>query len=125
MKMLKNVLLVNSISSGATGLGLIVFPGMMASLFNVSQTMPFTFVGIFLVAFATLVYWVSRSYPIKIGSVKFIILMDSLWVAGSIGILLLQLFNLSFIGYLFIGLVAAWVGLMAALQYRGVNMSNI
>ncbi len=124
MKMLKNVLLVNAVSSGATGLGLITFPGLLADLFNVPQKMPFLSVGVFLIAFATWVYFVSRTSPISIASVRMVILLDALWVVGSIGILLFQMFSLSLLGYLCIGLVAAWVGLMAFLQYRGVTLSS-
>ncbi len=121
MKTLKNVLLINAVSSGATGLGLVAAPGFVANLFAVSLTAPFIAVGIFLFLFASMVYWVSRKNPINESAVRLIIILDSLWVAGSISIILFQLFDLSNLGYLVIGVVAAWVGLMAWLQYNGVK----
>ena len=121
MKTLKNVLIINALSSGATGLGLIVAPRFVANLFEVSLTLPFVAVGVFLSLFASMVYWVSRKDPLNESAVRLIIILDSMWVAGSIIIILFQLFELSNLGYLVIGAVAAWVGLMAWLQYNGVK----
>ena len=56
MKTLKNVLLVNALSSGATGLGLIAFAAPIAILFGISEPTPVMEVGIFLVVFAILVF---------------------------------------------------------------------
>jgi len=121
MKTLKNVLFINALSSGATGLALVVAPGFVGNLFEVSQTLPFVAVGVFLSLFGSMVYWVSRRNPINEGAVRLIIILDSTWVAGSICIVLFQLFDLSNLGYMVIGAVAAWVGLMAWLQYNGAK----
>jgi hypothetical protein len=42
MTTLKNVLIINALSSGATGLILAIFPSYIAGLFGTAQTMPFT-----------------------------------------------------------------------------------
>jgi hypothetical protein len=115
---LKNVLLVNGVSSGVTGLQLIIFGNMAAGLFGVSQPQAFWGVGIFLVAFAILVIAEGLQQQARENRVRFIIVLDSLWVIASLVILVLQLFNLSAIGYVAITAVAAWVGLMAYLQMR-------
>jgi hypothetical protein len=56
MKTLKSVLLVNALSSGVTGLGLIVFAAPIAVLFGIGEPTPVMEVGIFLVVFAIFVF---------------------------------------------------------------------
>jgi hypothetical protein len=118
---LKNVLLVNGVSSGVTGLQLIIFGNMAAGLFGVSQPQAFWGVGIFLVAFAAFVVAEGLQPHPREKQVRVIIALDSLWIVASLVIIVLQLFNLSAIGYAAITAVAAWVGLMAYLQSRGLK----
>lgn len=125
MKTLKNVMLINAISSGATGLGLAVFPKTIAGLFETAATMPFVEVGIFLVAFAALVFSVSRGNPMNTRLVRLVIVLDTLWVIGSAAILLFQPFPISLIGYVFIGAVAIWVAAMAYLQAAGLRQITV
>jgi hypothetical protein len=120
---LKNVLLINGISSGVTGLLLVVFGNMAAGLFGVAQPHAFWGVGIFLIAFAVLVVTEGFQSPIRENRVRLIIALDILWVVASLLIVVLQLFTLSFIGYAAITAVAGWVGLMAYLQVRGLKKS--
>ncbi len=125
MKTLKNVMLINAISSGATGLGLAAFPKAIAALFETTATMPFVETGIFLVAFAALVFSVSRSNPLNVRAVRLVIVLDTLWVIGSAAIVLFQPFPISFIGYVFIGAVAAWVAGMAYFQSAGLRQISV
>lgn len=121
MNLLKNVLLINALTSGATGVLLVLFPGMMANLCGATQEWPFMVAGIFLVAFATLVFIQSRKQAPQKGWIKLIIALDIVWVIESLIIVVPQLFGLSFMGYLLIGAVAGWVGLMAILQSKGLK----
>jgi hypothetical protein len=121
MKTLKKVMLINAISSGATGLGLAVFPKSVAGLFETTATVPFVEVGIFLIAFAALVFSVSRGNPMNSRAVRLVIVLDTLWVIGSATIVLFQPLPISVIGYVFIGAVAAWVAAMAYLQAAGLR----
>jgi hypothetical protein len=121
MKTLKNILLINAVSSGATGLGLIAAPAMIAPLFGTSHTTPFVEVGIFLVAFAAFVFFVARKNIPTENAVRLIIALDSSWVIVSLGVIMFQLFNLSTLGYFFIGAVGGWVALMAFLQFNGLK----
>lgn len=125
MKMLKNVMLINAISSGATGLGLAVFPKAVAGLFETTATMPFIEVGIFLLAFAALVFSVSRGNPMNVRAVRLVIVLDTLWVVGSAAIVLFQVFPISVLGYVFIGAVAVWVAAMAYLQSAGLRQISV
>ncbi|SDF80599.1 hypothetical protein SAMN04487996_112242 [Dyadobacter soli] len=125
MKTLKNVMLINAISSGATGLGLAIFPKAIAGLFETTATMPFIEVGIFLVAFAALVFSVSRGNPMNARAVRLVIVLDTLWVIGSAAIVLFQPFPISVIGYVGIGAVALWVAAMAYLQSAGLRQMSV
>ena len=121
MTILKNVLLINALSSGTTGLLLIEFPSFTAQLFGVFQTIPFMATGIFLVAFALLVYYASRQKPTNKTLVRWIIALDIMWVADGLIVVVGQLFDLTLIGYAITSAVALWVALMAFLQIRGLK----
>ncbi|MBA4852852.1 hypothetical protein [Emticicia sp. BO119] len=121
MTTLKNVLLINALSSGVTGLLLIEFPSFIAQFFGVSQTMPFRATGIFLVAFALLVYYASRQKTTNKTLVRWIIALDLMWVADSLIVVAGQLFDFTLIGYAITSAVGLWVALMAFLQIKGLK----
>jgi hypothetical protein len=121
MKTLKKVLLVNAVSSGVTGIGLLVFSPVVAILFGVPSPFPVTSVGIFLVVFAVFVFIEGRRTAPQVSRVKVIVALDTIWVAMSLLIVALQLFELTFTGYLAIGAVALWVATMAYLQNNGIK----
>ena len=121
MNRLKNVLLINALTSGATGLLLVLFPGLTANLFGAGLHWPFVAAGLFLIVFASLVWIQSRQATPQKGWVKLIIVLDIVWVVESLVIVVPQLFGLTFLGYLLITGVAGWVALMAWLQTRGLR----
>lgn len=121
MKTLKTVLQVNAISSGVTGIGLVIFSKTIASLFEVAQNVPFIAVGVFLVLFSAYVLSVGLSKQIDSVKVKTIIVADVAWVIASI-IATVVLFNtISIIGIVAIEAVAVWVAMMAYLQNSGLK----
>jgi len=124
MKNLRNILLVNAISSGLTGLLLIIDAGLFANLFGTSAHAPFVGVGMFLIAFAIGVFLVSRRKDRWGSEVLFVVAADTLWVIVSVVILFLQPFTITWIGYSFIAAVAAWVAIMAYLQFTSLRMNN-
>ena len=111
--------MINAISSGITGLILAIVPGFVANLFVTSNTTAFVAVGIFLFAFAVMVFVASIQNPLREKMVNIIIALDALWVLTSIVIILLQPLDISVLGYILIVAVAAWVALMAYLQFKG------
>lgn len=125
MKTLKNVLLVNALTSGATGLGLIAFATPIAILFGISEPTPVIEVGIFLVVFAILVFREGRRTIYNLSMVKLIIVLDIAWVLVSTLIVLLQLFNLTPLAYFAISAVALWVAGMAFLQINGMKRLTV
>jgi hypothetical protein len=121
MLALKNVLRINAISSGVTGLGLIAFASTVASLFGLNNGMAVSEVGIFLLVFATFVFREGQRTAPKTNAVKVIIALDVTWVAASGLIVVFQLFELTLLGYLSISAVALWVAAMAYLQNAGLK----
>src|SRR5687767_8440239 len=106
MKTLKNVLLVNAVSSGVTGIGLLAFSPTMAILFGVPSPFPVTSVGIFLIVFAVFVFIEGRRSAPQVSRVKVIVALDTIWVVASLFIVALQLFELTLIGYFAMSAVA-------------------
>jgi len=124
MLSLSNILKVNAITSGATGILLVLFPNVTALLFEVNTTVPFIEVGLFLVLFALFVFSTSVRKPIGRRNVKLIIALDTLWVVGS-AIAILSLYtSISLWGTLIIAGVALWVAMMAILQNRALKHSE-
>lgn len=121
MKTLRNVLLINGASSGATGLLLAAAPGLFANLFETTVTAPFVGTGIFLLAFAVFVIAEGRRKELNPARVRLIILLDTLWVVASVVSIVLGVFAISALGYAMIGAVALWVALMAYLQFTGLK----
>jgi hypothetical protein len=116
---LKTTLLVNAISSGATGLLLALFPGMAAGIFGVSETVYFIEAGVFLILFAVFVLYVATRKPVSQRSVMMVTALDLLWVLASMVAVFLLAGVVSTIGIVLIVAVAAWVALMAFLQFKG------
>lgn len=117
---LRNVLRVNALSSGLTGLLLAIFPDMFSSLFAIGSTEPFIWVGVFLIVFAIGVVIVSMGGSLDGTAVSVIIFADAAWVVASVAVVLAPL-SMSVYGILMILSVACWVSLMAMLQYRGLR----
>ena len=124
MKTLKNILLLNAVSSGITGIGLLVFSSTVAVLFGVPSVFPVSSVGIFLIVFAAFVFIEGRRTVPHANRVKIIVVLDTLWVAASLLIVVLQLFELTIMGYLAIAAVAVWVAAMAYLQHIGIKQTS-
>jgi hypothetical protein len=124
MKTLKNVLLINAVSSGATGIGLLVLGKFISGLFGVSQPYAFWEVGIFLIGFSVFVFAEGVKNPPRQNRVVLISILDSTWVLASFVIVGFQLFDLTTPGYVLITGVALWVAAMAYLQLAGLKKSS-
>jgi hypothetical protein len=120
---LKTVLLINGISSGATGILLALMPAFFAGLFAVSNTTPFLEVGIFLILFSLFVLVTAFKSPVQKSRAKLITGLDLAWVVASVVVVAILFSSISIIGSLMIIGVAAWVGLMAFLQSK--TLQNI
>ncbi|GGH04107.1 hypothetical protein GCM10007415_45430 [Parapedobacter pyrenivorans] len=117
---LKNILLLNAISSGITGLLLAAVPRVFADIFQLVSLAPFTGVGIFLVLYALLVAVTALAVPIRTVWVRVVIALDMIWVVASVVCAAAVFTMISLWGTLFILGVAAWVGAMAYLQNKAL-----
>jgi hypothetical protein len=117
---LKNVLLVNGISSGVTGVGLVVFAPSIATITGLNNPLVWYAVGIFLVAFALFVLSTAMRPVPGHSKVRIITALDVSWVIGSL-IVVTSPIEFTVIGRIAIIMVAVWVALMALLQYRGLR----
>ena len=117
---LKNVLLINGISSGVTGLGLIVFASAVASVTGVNDPVIWYAVGIFLALFGIFVFTQAKAQPLSQSRIRLITVLDVSWVIGSL-IVVTSPIELTIIGRIAIIAVALWVALMALLQFRGLR----
>lgn len=121
----KNVLLVNGISSGATGILLIAFADFFARLFQLTDTMIFTGVGIFLVAFATFVIGVALNGKAERSKIRLIITLDVIWTVSSFILVMLFHEEVSFMGNALIIAVALWVTAMIFLQTKSLKQITL
>jgi hypothetical protein len=125
MKTLQNVMLINAVSSAASGLLLIFLAGFVSQIFEIPSTGVFAGVGVFLVLFASLVFYESRQIPIRMERIRLIITLDRLWVLLSLIVVLLPSIDMSTMGKVLTIAVAVWVALMAYLQARNLKRVTI
>lgn len=122
---LKNVLLVNGASSGATGVLLVAFARFIADLFQVTSAMPFVSVGVFLVLFAMLVISVAMNANGQTKKVQVIIVLDVVWTVTSFLFVIFFHDEIPMIGNALIIGVALWVAAMAYLQTKGLKQITL
>ncbi len=118
---LKNVLLINAISSGITGIFLALQPDVFANLFKTNKIAPFVEVGIFLILFASFVLLTALKNPVQKKWTNLIIKLDLIWVVASIIATAFLSSSISIVGSIIILAIAVWVGLMAYLQHHTLN----
>ena len=114
-------MMINAITSGITGIALVIAAAPIAARFGVTTTTPFTEVGIFLALFAGFVGFTAVNAATHIRSVKTIITLDTLWVISSAIALVFLKDMISPLGTAAITLVALWVAAMAFLQKKGLR----
>ena len=109
---------MNSAFSAFSGILLTFAAGSMNALLHIEKGILLPAIGINLMVFSLMVYYVAMKQLTHKSLVNLISALDVLWVIGSILIVVLQLFDLSTIGYILIGVVALWIGYLAAMQYK-------
>ena len=119
MNELQKALKYNAIFSSMSGLIMILFNNQIAQLFGTSNNSVFWIVGLILIYF-TITIWYEIRKQRKI-AVLWIIIQDFLWVMGSIILILLNPFDITSLGNLIIGIIAAIVLLMGLNQTRAFN----
>jgi hypothetical protein len=113
--MLRRVLLADGLTSGLTGLGLMLFPATVARLLGVSPTGLIAASGAGLVLFGLFVLWLGRREPSRAGTL-FVAAANAAWVLGSVVFIIDG--GLTTIGKWAVALVAVVVLAFAVLQWR-------
>jgi len=118
MNQLKKYLMINSAFSLLSGLLLTFASSSINTLFGISNKIVLPIIGINLLIFSLMVYYVAVKQLKNKSLVNLITSLDLLWVIGSLALLIFQWFNLTSIGYIVIGCVAIWIAYLGAMQFK-------
>jgi hypothetical protein len=121
--LLRRVLVVDAVSSGAMGVAMVAFAELLADQLQLPVDL-LSEAGIVLLPFAAFVAFVaSRSEPSRI-AVWVIIALNAVWVIDSIVLMFTGWVAPNALGYLFVVAQAAAVLLFADLEYLGLKRST-
>ncbi len=124
LSLLRRVLLVDAVASGAMGIGFLTLTPVIASLFELPRILVWE-AGIALVPFAAFVgYLASQQHPSR-AAVWIVIAVNALWTINSIALLFTGWVSPSALGIAFVIAQAAVVGLFAELQFVGLNKRTL
>lgn len=117
---LRYVLTADVIASAATGALMILAAGFLSGLLALPGGLLFE-AGLILVPYVLPVGIVASRPVIPVKPVWFIIACNALWAAGSLALLVSGLVAPNALGYAFVILQAAAVGILAELQYLALR----
>lgn len=121
--LLRRVLAVDAVTSGAMGLAMIAFAGLIANLLQLPVDLV-SEAGIILLPFAAFVGFIaSRREPARL-AVWIIVALNGVWVIDSIVLLFTGWVAPNALGYVFVIAQAAVVLVLADLEYLGLKRSN-
>lgn len=118
--MLRQIVLVDGLVSGAMGALLIVAAGPLSGLTGLSAAFLF-WVGVALMPWVAGLVWLGRREPLNRSGVEAVIALNALWVVASIGVLVAGPFAPTVFGYIFIIAQALAVAAFAELQFTGLR----
>lgn len=120
---LRRVLLADAVISGAAGLLMFLGAGLLASLLQLPEAL-LRYAGLILLPwFAFVAYIATRDSPPR-SAVWAVIVINTLWVAGSIVLLLSGWVAPNALGVAFVIAQALVVGILAEMQYFGLRRSR-
>jgi hypothetical protein len=120
---LRFALLVDAVASGATGLLMAAGAEALTGLLGLPVPL-MREAGLLLVPYVALVAFVGTRENISLGAVKTIVVLNVLWVLGSIGLLMSSLVAPTMLGYAFVIVQAVAVGVFAELQIIGLRRAE-
>jgi hypothetical protein len=121
--LLRRVLAVDAVASGASGIAMIAFAELLARLLQLPVEL-ISEAGIVLLPFAAFVGFVaSRAEPARI-AVRAIIALNVVWVVDSIVLLFTGWVSPNVLGYVVVSAQAAGVLVLADLEYVGYRRSR-
>lgn len=123
-KLLDYTLRINAAFSFLSGLGIILFDGVIADILSEKELGSLVPTGISLVIFSIFVCLVSMMPTLNKYLVITIITMDIVWVLGSIFLIIFGAAVFTKVGLVFIAGIAVIIALFAALQISGFIQSS-
>jgi hypothetical protein len=117
---LRTVLLADAIASGATGLLMIAGAGLLDGLLGLPVAL-LREAGLVLIPYVAFVAWVGTREVISRSAVQAIIVLNVLWVTGSIGLLVSGWVAPTMLGTAFVIAQGAVVAVLAELQFIGLR----
>ena len=124
-KKLQNVLKANAIFSIFSGSAMLCFGNSIAGIMTISNAIILMIIGSGLILFGGFVWYQATRQNVNSKEIKAIIIQDWLWVVGSVVIIGLQLFQISFQGYVLMGIVALIVADFAFFQNYYLKRGSI
>ena len=119
---LRRTILLDGVVSGATGLLLVAGAGMTAAWRGIPPAV-LRLTGIVLLAFACGVLYLATREDLPRPAVLAVILLNALWVAGSLLLVAAGWLSLTTVGMVFVILQALVVAAFAEMQYVGLRRS--
>ncbi len=120
-RFLRNVLRANAIFSTVSGFFVVVFAKSIAQLIGLENPLLLVGLGIGLLPFAFFVYKVATMPTVNTKLVWVVIELDSLWVVGSVLLLLSNIVPFTTTGKWIIALLAEMVAIFAIFQVVGLR----
>jgi hypothetical protein len=117
---LRTVLLADAIASGATGLLMIAGAGLLDGLLGLPVAL-LREAGLVLIPYVAFVAWIGTREAISRSAVQAVIVLNVLWVTGSIGLLMSGWVAPTMLGTAFVIAQAAVVAVLAELQFIGLR----
>lgn len=121
---LRPVLRLNSLFSAGSGVGMILGTGPLTALLGLELSLLLRVLGVGLVIYGASLVWVARQARITRSLALAAVLLDALWVVGSVFVLLAARIGrvpLTAGGAWLIGIIAAVVAVFAALQFHALR----
>ena len=119
---LRDLLMIDALISGVTGVALIAVAGVAEPMLNVPAAV-MRAAGLILLPYATLVLFVSRSEQLTRSLVGIVIALNVGWVVASVLVLVSSWIQPTTLGVAFIVVQALVVGALAELQFTGWRRS--
>jgi hypothetical protein len=123
-KLLRQALRGNGVFSAISGLTLIIAVRPIAAFMGLAWPLALTITGLVLLPYAAVLFWATSQAEIDPKLAKTAVVLDGLWVIGSILLLLTDWLNLSVAGNWTVALLAEAVLTFAILQALGLRRAR-
>jgi hypothetical protein len=119
--LLRRAMQADAVVSGASGLLLTLLPGPLSALVGFTEPDYLLAVGIGLIGYAAWLLFSARRPEVNLWAGRTAIILNILWVAGSVALLVADAGLFNTLGQWLVGIVAVLVADFALVQYLGLR----